>query len=91
MKNFLIPLIYLSFILASFNARSQSPAYNIKGTVQDSAKHDPLPLATVYVRNPQDSSLVTYALTDEKGGFFLKNIPRDKPVLFMIFYTGYKH
>lgn len=81
------------FLLAGsfFTAHSQSPAYNIKGTVLDSAQHDPLPLATVYVRDPKDSSLVTYALTDEKGSFFLKNIPRDKPVLFMIFYTGYKH
>jgi hypothetical protein len=83
-------VIYLSSILTYFTGYGQSPAYNIKGAVLDSESHRSLPLATVYVKSQKDSSLVTYALTDEKGGFFLKNIPRDQSVLFMIFYTGYQ-
>jgi hypothetical protein len=57
----------------------------------DSATHKPLVSATVYVKQPHDSSVVALSFTDAKGAFELKGIPRDKPCTMRIFYTGYSH
>ncbi len=61
----------------------------LRGRVLDSADKKPLALATVYIRDPEDSSLVSYALTDEQGGFLLRAVPAGRKLSFMVYYTGY--
>jgi hypothetical protein len=78
-----------AILVIGFSAHGQSAHYNIKGIILDSAKHTPLMSATVYAREPGDSTLIALGFTDEKGSFLLKDIPREKKVLLMIFYTGY--
>jgi hypothetical protein len=63
--------------------------YEINGKILDSANHQPLVSATVYVKNPKDSTIVSFVLTDNKGAFALKDIPQNEDLLFSIFYTGY--
>lgn len=68
----------------------QKNTYLISGKVLDSANHSPLVSATVYVKNVKDSTVVSFALTDDKGAFMLRDIPKEKELMFNIFYTGYK-
>ncbi|TAM99140.1 MAG: hypothetical protein EPN39_07390, partial [Chitinophagaceae bacterium] len=69
--------------------KHQKRTYIIRGKVLDSATRKPLVSATVYVRQPKDSAVVTVGFTDESGVFTLKDIPKDSSLQFMIFYTGY--
>ena len=48
----------------------------------------PLELATVSILN-QDSSLVTYQLSDKNGKFTIEKLPLKKKLLLSISYTGY--
>ena len=72
-----------------YRLKAQSPSYSIKGVLVDSSSGSPLVMATVYVKDLKDSLLLGYALTDPKGAFTVKDIPRDSSVRFRIFYTGY--
>lgn len=82
-------LFFLLSICCSPRLWAQSPAYDVKGVVVDSAAGTPLVMATVYVKDLQDSLVLGYALTDDKGAFLVKDIPRDSTARFRIFYTGY--
>lgn len=83
-------LYILLILIAPFHhLQAQSPSYSVKGIAVDSASGAPLVMATVYVKDMQDSLLLGYALTDQKGAFLVKDIPRDSTVRFRIFYTGY--
>jgi hypothetical protein len=88
-----LPLLILPVLLVSalpVHAQSQpQPQFTIKGTILDSATHKPLVSATVYVKQPHDSTVLALSFTDAKGAFELKGIPRDKPATMRIFYTGY--
>lgn len=60
----------------------------LKGTVIDSASHQPIEAATVSVFLIADSSLITYAITNKKGEFLIKEIPQSKPCRVMVTYSG---
>jgi hypothetical protein len=59
----------------------------IKGVVIDSSSV-PMVSATVVLIQPLDSAMVSYALTNEKGGFIMTNIPNGTYHL-QITYIGY--
>ncbi|MFD2885730.1 outer membrane beta-barrel protein [Chitinophaga cymbidii] len=82
----IVPLMLV--LIASLHARAQQKM-ELKGTVADSASHELLEMATVTVQDSKDSSLITYTLTDKRGAFRLQGIPADKPVRFLVSYTGY--
>ncbi|UIR55139.1 carboxypeptidase-like regulatory domain-containing protein [Sphingobacterium sp. SRCM116780] len=56
---------------------------SLKGTVLDSY-HKPLEKATVSILVKQDSSLLLYALTNEKGEFSLVKLPTNKDLILYI-------
>ncbi len=47
----------------------------ITGSVIDSLSKAPVIYATITVQNPKDSSIVTGAITDDKGSFSVKGLP----------------
>ncbi|SFC37604.1 Outer membrane protein beta-barrel family protein [Flexibacter flexilis DSM 6793] len=82
--------LLLSFLfgLAAFLAQAQNPTrIRIQGTVQDTTG-EKLPAATVMLLQPQDSSLVSYAVTNTNGAFEFKNV-KNNPYLLKISYVGY--
>ncbi len=70
------------FLLLSHSLFPQNNA-EIKGIVSD-AGGGPLTKATVSVVSVQDSIVITYALTDEKGKFDLVRIPARKDLMLHI-------
>jgi hypothetical protein len=60
----------------------------LTGTVSDAESKTPLELATVSILG-QDSSLVTYQLSDIKGRFNFDKLPLKKKLLVSVTYTGY--
>jgi hypothetical protein len=60
----------------------------VVGFVQDAETKTPLELATVSILN-QDSSLLTYRLSDKDGRFTLDKLPLKKKLLVTVTYTGY--
>lgn len=84
-------LSLLALVFFCFRASAQSATYSVKGVAVDSTSGTPLVMATVYIKDMQDSLLLGYALTNTKGAFLVKDIPRDSTARFRIFYTGYTH
>ncbi|HYO22386.1 MAG TPA: TonB-dependent receptor, partial [Flavisolibacter sp.] len=58
------------------------------GFVQDGETKTPLELATVSVLG-QDSSLITYQLSDKNGKFVFDKLPIKRKLLVTVTYTGY--
>lgn len=61
--------------------------FTLKGQLADSAGA-PLASATVFLLNPNDSSLVNFAASNSRGYFEMKNINRSN-YLFKVTYVGY--
>jgi hypothetical protein len=71
MKEFGKPLLCLILLMAlAANLNGQVRKYHISGTALDSITREPIPFMTVFVPNSTISTL-----TDEKGKFYLDNIP----------------
>ena len=85
-KSFLI-LLVLSSTFLSF---SQSNSFKISGTLIAKDVNAPLEFATVYLERVQDSSLVTYTISNKDGKFALENKTSDKNLILFISYIGYK-
>ncbi|MDP5140728.1 MAG: carboxypeptidase-like regulatory domain-containing protein, partial [Spirosomaceae bacterium] len=77
----------VAFCLFSIFSFGQSANVTIKGTVVDTVGA-PLPFSSVLLLIPQDSTLVTYALADDKGNFTFKNVQR-QPYLLKATFVSY--
>lgn len=77
----------LLFLIVS-NTYAQNKA-NIKGALADSSSNAPIEYATIAVVNSKDTTLISYTLSDKKGGFNLSGIPVDRPTKLIISYVGY--
>ncbi|MEI6945875.1 carboxypeptidase regulatory-like domain-containing protein [Paraflavisolibacter sp. H34] len=60
----------------------------ITGSVMDAESKSPLELATVSIFG-QDSSMITYKLSDKDGRFTIEKLPVKKNLVLNISYTGY--
>ena len=78
---------FLLFLLFSGNflMAQNKTAGTIKGRLTDSASHQNLKDATVSILNPQDSSLVKYALTKADGSFTIENVPFGSYIFYATF------
>ncbi|TAH30153.1 MAG: TonB-dependent receptor [Cytophagales bacterium] len=79
--------LFLSLLFLSFSLFAQK--INIKGNIKDSAQVV-IPIATVMLLSPVDSSLVQYTPTDDNGAFELRNVPSAQYIL-KIACIGYKN
>lgn len=80
-------LIYIILILNSFTIYSQTNKFDLSGLVIDSS-NVPLSFASIYLLEPEDSSLIDYTRAEENGSFSFKNIS-PKKYLLKINYIGY--
>lgn len=81
--------LILFTLFLSAHVQAQRARYaTLKGTVIDSASRQPVEAATVSVFLAIDSTLITYAITNKKGEFLIKEIPQAKPCRVMVSYSG---
>lgn len=79
-------LLHVSFLTFS----QQSNIGTISGLVKDSATKKGLSLATVSVFKLTDSSIVSFKLCDDKGGFEIRNIPLNQNLKIITTFEGYE-
>ena len=63
--------------------------FQVQGTIFDSSAKRTLPFATISLVHAKDSSLVSFARSNDEGSFVLKNIAAGK-YLLSISYVGYQ-
>ncbi len=71
-------IFFQSTLFAQYNSSQNQTATNqptVKGQIMDAGTKEPLEYATVGIMNPQDSSMITGGITDEKGRFALAVAP----------------
>ena len=69
-------VLLLSIIFAYNNVKAQSNrGIVVNGTVLEEGSNNPLPYATVALLTEKDSTFVTGTVSNDKGGFVLKNVP----------------
>ena len=79
------------FILIFCQTYAQQPNIGvISGVVKDSATKKGLSLATVSVFKLTDSSIVSFKLCDDKGGFEIRNIPINQTLKIVTTFEGYE-
>ena len=87
MKKVLLLNALLLFIC--IGAKAQKVAGSVTGTLQDSATATALYDATVSIIKAQDSSLVSFTLSNSSGYFEIKNLEADQYVL-LVSYQGFQ-
>ena len=83
MKHILFIYLLLGWCTAAFCQTGV-----LTGSVKDEESKTPLELATVSILG-QDSSLITYKLSDKDGKFLFDKLPLRKRLLVSVTYTGY--
>ncbi|MBP1838139.1 outer membrane beta-barrel protein [Formosa algae] len=69
---------------------AQSEKFEISGTLIAADINEPLEAATVYLQRIQDSSLVAYGITNQKGEFQIEGKTPDQQLNIFMSYLGYK-
>ncbi len=82
-------LFLLITFLFSMVLYAQSTSFKITGTIL-SYESMPLESATVHLEKVQDSSVVTYTISDKKGNFFLEGKTYEKELNLFISHIGYQ-
>ena len=77
--------LLILFTLIAYHTQAQT----IRGQVTDSLTHEPLPRATVTLHRSAETSILDYAITDDKGRFSFKR-SEVKALNISITYLGYK-
>ena len=77
--------LLILFTLIAYHTQAQT----IRGQVTDSLTHEPLPGATVTLHRSAETSILDYAITDDKGRFSFKR-SEVKALNISITYLGYK-
>ncbi|WP_242130554.1 outer membrane beta-barrel protein [Aestuariivivens marinum] len=74
----------------TFFAFGQSKSFKISGKTFSETDNLPLESATVYLERVEDSTLMTYTISDKNGDFILEGKTYDKKLNLLISYVGYK-
>ncbi|MFC6996906.1 outer membrane beta-barrel protein [Rufibacter roseus] len=88
MKQFFRFAFLAAFFLMFHNAFAQKG--EVKGVLMDAAHKEPLGYATIAVYTAQDTTLVTFRVSDEKGGFKVPNLALDRQLRLVITMTGFQ-
>lgn len=83
MKN----LLFISVLLCACMSYSQN--FEVAGLVKDS-QNNPIESATIYAESVKDSTMISYTISDDKGGFELSGNTKESKVNFYVSYTGMK-
>jgi iron complex outermembrane recepter protein len=71
MKSVLSYLFIFNLLLVSINVSAQT--YSIKGKVTERDSGNPMEFANIALLNPNDSSLITGAMSELDGTFFFES------------------
>lgn len=84
-------ILLLFFILSSlsFFSKAQEQKGVITGTVIDSTSNKPITYATVSIYKANDTTLVSYKLSDDKGEFRIPLLPTNLKLRVVVTFTGY--
>ncbi|MGV3586955.1 MAG: outer membrane beta-barrel protein [Adhaeribacter sp.] len=89
MKN-VLRLVFASIIfLICLPSPAQAQKGEIKGKIIDNASKKPLPYATVAVYRAQDTTLVTFRVSDDKGLFKTPGLPLEVRLRVVVSMTGF--
>lgn len=80
----------LFLLILLFSAHSYSQSFKVSGTLIDDETKVPLEAATVFMETFQDSTLITYTITDRSGKFVLEGNTAVKNVRVNISFVGYE-
>jgi hypothetical protein len=75
-----LKIVSLLLILSCYSINIQGQSSGIKGVVTDET-NVPLEMVSVALLSPIDNSFLSYTTTDEKGVFFLNDVPKDTIVI----------
>ncbi|RFM27019.1 outer membrane beta-barrel protein [Deminuibacter soli] len=87
-KIFPFALSILINLVVFTNVSAQLSA-TLTGNLVDSVNRHPMFLATVALYRSQDSTIINYKLTDDKGHFKFANVPAATPLKLIVTYSGY--
>ncbi len=87
--NLKIAIILLTGLF-SFHKKAVSQGGQLSGKVTDSSQQKPLSLATVSVFKTNDTSLVTYRMTNDEGVFRISGLPLGESLKVIVSYEGYR-
>lgn len=77
-------------MLFFINSFAQSKPFKISGTLISEEDKIPLESATIYLQQVNDSTLITYTISDKDGKFILENKTPYKKANFYVSYIGYQ-
>ena len=80
----------LFLLILLFSVHSYSQSFKVSGTLIDDETKVPLEAATVFMETFQDSTLITYTITDRSGKFVLEGNTAVKNVRVNISFVGYE-
>lgn len=86
MQKAFLTLLSVFFLCAISTAQE----FSIKGKVTDAISQSPLEAATIYMESIQDSTLISYTISDQKGLFELEGRTGLKEVNLFFTFNGYK-
>src|SRR4051812_19391975 len=79
-----ITFLCLIFLVFSASLSAQNK-YTVKGMVSDSVEHVKLRNTSVSVLNAKDSTLVTFARTNENGSFYISDLHPGKFIVLLAY------
>lgn len=80
--------IFFGLFLVVIN-HSFSQQFEITGVLQD-INNEPIESATVYVESIQDSTMISYSISDKNGVFSIEGRTKKEEANFFVSYTGMK-
>ncbi|MCX2679407.1 TonB-dependent receptor [Galbibacter sp. EGI 63066] len=83
----LLPLLFFSLIIQQAISAQD---YQIIGKVTDADTGEPMEASTVYVETIQDSTMVSYTISDKSGAFDLEFKTNLKKLNLFVSYNGYQ-
>jgi hypothetical protein len=83
-----ISTLFFFLAIITIGARAQNHGI-VKAAILDTLNNQPISFATVSILKQQDSSLISYTITDKNGAFTLRNV-HEEPSRLLISHVGYQ-
>jgi len=80
----------LLFLVVSISTFAQQSSFTLSGTLIGQADKQGIESATIYLERIQDSSLVTYTISDKNGKFYIEDKTSDEYLRLFISSIGYQ-
>ncbi|ALI98701.1 TonB-dependent receptor [Rufibacter tibetensis] len=90
MRSLLPAFFVLFFTCLSTVSFAQNQKGEVKGKLWDATHKEVLSYATIAVYTAQDTTLVTFRVSDEKGNFRVPGLALNQPLRIVITMTGFK-